>query len=193
MQRIPDARTKQRPIAMIELRRPLLLMALLAVLLVAATACSEPSNTGIPTGAGSASATSRPSGTGDGVAFARCMRQHGVNMPDPNPDIQWGQLNETPEWDAAWQACRNLLPPAPDGAEQLPSAPELEQYRAFAVCMRAHEVDLSDPDPTGNMTIGGRLAHLPRDQVNNDSGYRAAYETCKDKLPGRETGTKGVQ
>jgi hypothetical protein len=46
----------------------------------------------------------------------------------------------------------------PAGAVQQdvpPSPQELGQLRAFAVCMRAHDIDMSDPDPkTGNMTTG---------------------------------------
>jgi hypothetical protein len=33
------------------------------------------------------------------------------------------------------------------------------------------------------MQIGGRLADLNKAQVENDPGYQAAYEACKDKLP----------
>jgi hypothetical protein len=154
--------------------------------LALAAACSEGPGTGIPTANGSASASASTSaGRGDLATFVGCIRQHGVNVPDPNPDFAWQQAEQSPGWDAAWSACRHLLPPAPDGEEQaaLPSAEELEQYRAFAVCMRAHDIDVSDPDPTGNMVIGGRLANATRAQVEADPGYKAAYGACKDKLP----------
>src|SRR5512133_376329 len=55
--------------------------------------------------------TDAQSANGDALAFARCIRRHGVNMPDPNPEIQWGQLDHAPGWDAAFRACRQLLPP----------------------------------------------------------------------------------
>jgi len=67
---------------------------------------------------------------------------------------------------------------------QLPSAQQLEQLRTYAVCIRAHGIDMSDPTPTGDMTVGGRLAHSTRAQVNNDPGFKAAYQACKNKLPG---------
>jgi hypothetical protein len=121
------------------------------------------------------------------LAFTRCMRQHGINMPDPNPDIDWRQEGQAPGWDAAWQACRQLLSPSDLPQSSPPSAEELGQLRAFAVCMRAHDIDMSDPDPkTGNMTTGGRLGDLPRDQVLNAPGFKAAEAACRDKLPARE-------
>jgi hypothetical protein len=59
-----------------------------------------------------------------------------------------GQLNQAPGWDAAWQACRRLLPASAVQQGSPPSAQELAQLRAFAVCMRAHGIDMSDPQPT---------------------------------------------
>jgi hypothetical protein len=52
------------------------------------------------------------------LAFARCMRQHGVNVPDPNPNGGGivvkggpGTLNpDDPKFKAAQQACQKLLP-----------------------------------------------------------------------------------
>jgi hypothetical protein len=177
--------------SMLQLRRPLLLMALLGALPLAAAACSKPSNSGIPTAADSAGATSRPSTTGDRVAFARCMRQHGVNVPDPTPgQADWGPEPDGPEpagWDAAFKACKQLLPASDLPESTRPTPQELEALRAFAVCMRAHDIDMSDPTPTGNMTIGGRLEHVTRAQLQNDPGFKAAEAACRDKLPQRET------
>jgi hypothetical protein len=121
------------------------------------------------------------------VAFARCMPQHGVNLPDPNPNqTDWGPEPEGPKpagWDAAWQACRRLLPASDLPNNAPPSPQELGQLRAFAVCMRAHDIDMSDPDPkTGDMTTG----HVTRDQEQNDPAYKAAEAACRDKLPAQE-------
>ena len=65
----------------------------------------------------------------------------------------------------------------------LPTAQQLEQLRTYAMCMRAHGIDMSDPTPTGDMHILGRLAHATQAQLNNDPGYKAAKAACKDKLP----------
>jgi hypothetical protein len=121
------------------------------------------------------------------VAFARCMRQHGVQLADPNPNQpDWGPEPEGPKpagWDAAFQACRQLLPPSDLPQNAPPSPQELAQLRAFAVCMRAHGINMSDPDPTtGNMTTG----HGTRDQFLNDPAIKAAEAACRDKLPARD-------
>ena len=64
------------------------------------------------------------------------------------------------------------------------TAHEAAQLRTFAVCMRTHGIQMSDPDPTGNMRLGGRLANATtRAQLNADPGFKAAYQACKDKLP----------
>jgi hypothetical protein len=57
--------------------------------------------------------------------------------------------------------------------------------------MRAHGIDISDPDPTtGDMPLGGRLANATRAQVQNDPGYKAAHDACQDKLRGSENDSR---
>jgi len=164
--------------------RRILAIPILICGLVLAAACSRAPGPDIPTASGSAS-PSASSGSGSLTAFTNCVRQHGVSVPDPNPDFAWSQAENAPGWQAAWSACRPLLPPPPAGAaNQLPSAQQLEQLRTFAVCMRAHDIDMSDPTPTGDMIISGRLQHVSRTELNNDPGYKSAYQACKNKLPG---------
>ncbi len=86
--------------------------------------------------------------------FAKCMREHGVNMPDPKTDSN-GQdtitldagdvpLDEK-KMKAADEACRKLLP---NGGEIKPPTPEeLDKMRKEAKCMRDHGIDFPDPDP----------------------------------------------
>ncbi|SFW62218.1 hypothetical protein [Amycolatopsis australiensis] len=95
--------------------------------------------------------------------FAKCMREHGVDMPDPKPAgdgkgmsiaIQ-GDGADKGKIDAAQSACKHLMP---NGGElKPPSAEELDKMRKDAKCMREHGVDMPDPDPSGKgtMRIGG--------------------------------------
>jgi hypothetical protein len=147
-------------------------------------------------GCGNTSGPSVPAASGGYGAFFGCLRQHGVSVPDPAPsspgtvDAWVDQQSAQNGFEHAYQdqACQSQLPasdPYWQPANRAPSAHDLEAMRAFAVCMRAHGIQVSDPDPaTGDITIGGRLAHVSRAQVFNDPGYKAAYQACKSKLPG---------
>jgi hypothetical protein len=155
--------------------RRILLLAVLLFAFAAVGACSDDSG-------------DDPSGQGDPeamVQFARCMREHGQNVPDPDGDsysITPPSGGPNAAWDAAMDACRQYLPAG--GAPQPPSSAELEAQREYAKCMRDHDIEMSDPDPnTGRSQIGGRLADANRDQLRADPGYKAAAEACKDKLP----------
>lgn len=63
------------------------------------------------------------------------------------------------------------------------TAKEMQQLRVFAACMRAHDIDMSDPTPDGNMQIGGRLQNVTRAQLEADPAYGAALGACRDDLP----------
>ncbi len=91
------------------------------------------------------------------VAYARCMRSHGVqDFPDPTTPPGGGvafqlnggagsDLNHTnPTFKAANQACRALLP----GGQQAPTAsdPQIAAEVKWARCLRSHGVP-SFPDP----------------------------------------------
>ncbi|WP_206785213.1 hypothetical protein [Amycolatopsis sp. MtRt-6] len=96
--------------------------------------------------------------------FAKCMREHGVDMPDPKPAgdgkgmiaVGPGEGGDTDrsKAEAAHNACKTLLPNG--GEMKPPSAEELDKMRRQAKCMREHGVDMPDPDPTGKgaMRIG---------------------------------------
>ncbi|MEU3625585.1 hypothetical protein BS329_10610 [Amycolatopsis coloradensis] len=114
-----------------------------------------------------ASISSPPAaGTGDGKQadnvsdedkmrnFAKCMREHGIDMPDPKTDgdeqgtisIEAGEGRpDENKMKAASDACRKLLP---NGGEIKPPTPEeLDKMRKEAKCMREHGIDFPDPDP----------------------------------------------
>ncbi|MFI5913693.1 hypothetical protein [Dactylosporangium sp. NPDC051541] len=109
--------------------------------------------------------------------FAKCMREHGVDMPDPGPDgsIQFdsnaagGDRNKAV---AAASACQQYLPNG--GTLQNLSPEQLEQARAFAKCMREHGVDMPDPDP-----ITGMAAIVNSGIDFNSPTFKAATEACK--------------
>jgi hypothetical protein len=173
--------------------RRILALPLLICGLALAAACSRAPGPDIPAASGSASA-SPGAAPGGYSAFFGCLHQHGISVPNPAPSSpgtvgEWvdQQSAQNPGFDHAAVACQSQLPASdPNSHATAPpaTAQELEQLRTYAVCMRAHGIQMSDPDPTGDMQTGGRLAHATRAQELNDPGYKAAFAACKDKAGG---------
>jgi hypothetical protein len=132
--------------------------------------------------------------------FARCMRQHGIDMPDPEVDDQGrirvrvgpggpggGSRPDPGKFEAAQQACGGLLGGG-DGDRQLDPA-DRDAMVAFARCMREHGIDM--PDPTGD---GLRLRRDGDDGPDPESAeFQEAEKACDHHLaglrrPGREAG-----
>jgi hypothetical protein len=101
-------------------------------------------------GSGRSPHASRPAVHQELVAFAHCMRSHGVpDWPDPLPQGGFPRTGDGqdsgPQAQAAMSTCKHLLPPV-----QRPSAAQLAQALAqdlkWARCMRAHGFPgFSDP------------------------------------------------
>lgn len=114
--------------------------------------------------------------------FVDCMREHGVDLPDPEPNGKGGYKlglgdidRDDPALLPALQACQDLLP---ENVRDAANDPKLQdQMREFAKCMRAHGIDLPDPDPNGG--FGGGLPKIDRDSP----AFQKAADACKDKLP----------
>ena len=127
------------------------------------------------------------------LAHAQCMREHGVDMPDPVFD-GGGVRQKGPDegvsrakLEDAEQACRKLLkdiePPKLSDEEQ-------EEFKQAALansrCMREHGVE-NFPDPTfgadGRASVRIRKGSGPDP---DDPAFEKAQEACKDTLPERE-------
>jgi hypothetical protein len=112
--------------------------------------------------------------------FAQCMRENGApDFPDPDPDGRFSEGKHDPDdpaLQAAQEKCRDL---APGGEHENTGDPAVvEQMREFSQCMRENGVpDFPDPD------ADGRLRGVGHEQ-QDDPTFRAARETCRDKLPG---------
>lgn len=120
-----------------------------------------------------------------GRKFAQCMRDHGVDMPDPDSDggggvkIRVDAKGDPSKVDKAMQACRSLSPFGQKGREMTPE--QQEKARAFAQCMRDNGVDMPDPDFSGGgigLRIGGPNSKIKPD----DPKLKKAMEACRDKM-----------
>jgi hypothetical protein len=96
----------------------------------------------------------------EALAFAQCMRSHGVStFSDPTAhglkiSITPGHAT-SPALQSAETACRHLLPSGPPPSESTaPSQAQIDALLAFARCLRSHGFP-SFPDPTGS----GQLTH----------------------------------
>jgi hypothetical protein len=165
--------------------RPLVAVALTTTAL-ALVACGEES------GGGADPAADRDKQARDAqLAFARCMREHGIDMDDPKPGERGIRLMQpegvSPQkMQAADEACRKHLDAIPRPELTDEQQKEFEKAAlAHAQCMREHGIDM--PDPTfgedGQATIrigrGGR-GDGPRP---DDPKFKAAQEACQDEMP----------
>lgn len=165
-----------------------MLPALLVALAVSVAACS---GGGRRAGGGGAGPSGGPAASYQN--FVNCMRQHGVNLPDPDPDSHNLTIAPPPGTQAVWgpalQACQQYLP---GGVNAATDPQQLEALRQYAVCMRAHGVEVSDPDPnTGKSQLQGRFANMSRDQMFNDPTYKAADAACEGRLQSAQPSKKG--
>ena len=179
----------------------------------------------LATGIGSVVACAVVAGCGHGVAgagassptpdayqqarkFTQCMRDHGVNVPDPQtvsgggvavkvtPGARDTLLNpDSQQFKDAQNACKQYLP---NGGNLSPEQQAQQQQNAlkFAQCMRAHGVDVPDPKPgTGGFVIQGNASGNGNGPNINpdDPKFQAAQKACQGLLGDPSTGGQGLQ
>lgn len=153
----------------------------MAVLLLMSACTNDPSH-GIASVATKSAASPSPSSDGAQLQeFAQCMTSHGATVTDPRNPTPPSGGPAAQAWPTAIESCRSLL--SPEALGHTPDPAELEQLRTFAVCMRAHDIPITDPLPDGNMKINGRFERVTRTQLNADPVFIAAMDACRDKLP----------
>ena len=197
------------------MRRLMIAVAVLAAM----SACGSPAASGREVASLSTAATDdSTSGTGDvtgttaptdpaeaALQFAKCMREHGIDMPDPVTQegdggsgggvmINVGGGDGAPKIDpkdmeAANKECEHFMkdaaasfdPPSPEDLEKMK-----EQALAFSKCMREHGIDMPDPQFGDNGTFTVGLAVGPDNSSNsgpppvdfNSKDFQAASEAC---------------
>ena len=167
------------------MRRTLSIAVIVSALALGAAACGGSTNSGIPTAnGGSATGAPNPSSSLSAAdrlrLFAQCMRDHGVQVNDPDPGHP-GAIGATGGTDrakteAALAACRQYMPGG--GELTKPDAQQLERERKIAQCMREHGLpDFPDPDP--NAQAGQNIPGMDP----NDPKFKAADEACRYLRP----------
>ena len=155
----------------------------LATLVLGAAGCGgEPSDRG-----------TAERGTGEAALdWARCMRKHGADVPDPQTDetgrlVIVGARHEQNRRDRAYEralaGCRELFDQArPAGAREV-SAEErdrfLEGALRFVRCLRKQGVDMPDP------VVDSREVslRLPPNANLESPAFRRAQQACERLMP----------
>jgi hypothetical protein len=160
-----------------------------------AAACGESAGNGVAQVGSTPMTTSgvspKPAGGPDAlVAFAACMRKHGLaNFPDPKADssgyhiaYSHDEIDErSPQFQSAEQACKKLLPSfgSPSAQEQ---AKQLQDAFTFARCIRSHGVP-TFPDPKAVSGGGIEMGEAP-----NSPQFEIARKACAYLLPNARGG-----
>lgn len=167
-------------------------------------ACGSSANTST-SGALSASTSGSSSFYQARLNFAKCMRAHGVNIPDPSANGGppaggggggggFGSLRSNPNFQSASQACAKYRSKAFGFANITPA--ERAQFQQdqvkFAECMRSHSVNI--PDPSSSGTGGGGFGAIFRDITpaeRQSPAFQTAFKDCSATLPFRRGGGPG--
>jgi hypothetical protein len=172
-------------------RSPLILAAVGAAL--ALGACGGSNDNG-----GGASTTSQGDKAFEGaLKFAKCMRDHGVDTPDPQRvgsggikmTMKGGPGTDNAKVQAAQKACQKYMQIG--GGRAVSAADKAKVQNAmldYAKCMRQHGVDMPDPkfsSSGGGVTfqLGGPGKKGGTTGPNPDSpAFKKADEACHGKL-----------
>jgi hypothetical protein len=126
------------------------------------------------------------------IEFSQCMRDQGLDFPDPTVDadgnLEMGDLDVTAfgsspdeireKLGSAMDACSEHLEGISFGGGQLPDLVELQDtFLEFTTCMRDNGYDMPDPDFTGD-GFGG-LFEIGENIDPNDPVFLAAMEECQ--------------
>jgi hypothetical protein len=162
--------------------------ALVSGVLVAGCGGSSTSSTG-----GASTSASAASAIESGVAFARCIRSHGVpNFPDPKVSGQTVRMSspsivQSPAFQSAAHSCQRLLPKGPPGPEP-PSGQVQARMLTVSACMRKHGIS-GFPDPTssppsnsastsGIIGNGGYFLAIPKSIDTSSPAFEQAAAAC---------------
>lgn len=124
------------------------------------------------------------------VEFARCLRAHGVDEPDPvhrpgHTGLSVEIPKPGPTTNVALDACNHFITPVVQ-AKQAHASQQLTAWLPglthYAECMRTHQIAMLDPGSMGELNLGS----VPG--IDNDFGrytpqFRAADSACRHLLP----------
>ncbi|SDI42894.1 hypothetical protein SAMN05421505_1514 [Sinosporangium album] len=114
------------------------------------------------------------------LKFAQCMRQNGVDMPDPDPNgpiTMMERPGDAEKTKKAQEACKQFLQASVGEKGKGVDADKLDMLVKLAQCMRQQGIDMPDPSADGKVEISIPPG-TPEEKV------KAAHEACKDYSAG---------
>jgi hypothetical protein len=201
--------------AMHNIRTTIATVAASATLILGAGACSSRSPSKVASLAKNGSSSS--SGASDTkqsfrdamLDYSKCMRAHGVDMPDPTFDDSGGGMgvimqgggdpSKGPPNEAAFKSAETACKPILDAAQKDAPRPSPEQEAKmrdqalkFAQCMRGKGLDVPDPtfDNNGGMKIESHAAGGGPSSSNGpttggpDPAFQQAAKDCSNESGG---------
>jgi hypothetical protein len=130
------------------------------------------------------------------LKFAQCMRDHGVQMPDPTTDsngnlqisrptnIQFNNQTDRSKLRTASDACRSNLKGIFQQFTPQQRAQLQDSLLKLAQCMRANGVNMPDPNFSQNPQTGGGRREFFGGINRDDPKVRQALQTCRTKVFG---------
>jgi hypothetical protein len=161
---------------------------------VAACGSSSPTSTAV-NGTPAASTTSTSTRYEARLSLAKCLRSHGLNVPDPSPNggVAGGggggglfrTLRDQPNFQAALKACAKYTRGAFAFANTTPAqrAAFQQDLVKFAECMRAHNIDIPDPSTSAGGGFG-IFRQIPQSERQSPA-FQTAVQACSSNLPFR--------
>jgi hypothetical protein len=158
------------------------------ILLAAGCGGSDGDGDGVASLSGNDGATTTTNGGADReqalLDFARCMRENGVPIQDPQVDsqgnlrLQPGQFGDVDQAtvEKAREACQEHLEGVTQGFTPEDQTRMRDALVKYTSCMRQNGYDMPDPDFSQGM------ARLGQNIDQDDPAYRKAHEACKQHL-----------
>jgi hypothetical protein len=180
-------------------RRVLAPCALALVSAIVLSACGSSSTTTSSSASASAAAGGGASSGSSSstyearLNYAKCMRSHGVNVPDPSANGGpaggagggggFRALRSSPNFQSASTACAKYRSKAFGFANISPAqrAQLQQELVKFAECMRSHSIDIPDPSTSGGGGFG-IFRSIPSSERNSPA-FQTALKACSSSLP----------
>lgn len=112
------------------------------------------------------------------LKFAQCMREHGVDMPDPvDGRIRiTRRKGEEAKTEQALKECEHLMQDAVRDRGGPIDQERYDQMVKYAQCMREHGIDLPDPRPGEPLRL--------RIRKDEEAKAKEAQKACRHLAPG---------